>query len=99
MEFLWSRKTCVLKLLSRKKWRRSRGSLCAQHSWTPPAGRENPFGIGMEEAPNNDGRGDEKQAKDLITAEGTALFVAALLFGDLLIVRLDPAVDHAGWKR
>lgn len=63
-------------------------------SWAPPAGREDPLGIGVEESPDDDSGRDEEQAKDLIAAEGATLFLAALLFGNLFVVRLDTAVDH-----
>jgi hypothetical protein len=48
----------------------------------------------VEESPDDDSRRDEEQAKDLIAAEGATLFLAALLFGELFVVRLDTAVDH-----
>ena len=48
----------------------------------------------MEESPDDDSGRDDEQAKDLIAAEGATLFLAALLFGNLLSVRLDAAFDH-----
>lgn len=48
----------------------------------------------MEESPDDDSGGDDEQAKDLIAAEGATLFLAALLFSNLLVVRLYAAFDH-----
>ena len=50
----------------------------------------------MEESPDDDSSREDEHAKDLIAAEGATLFRAALLFGNLLSVRLDTAFDHAG---
>jgi hypothetical protein len=49
----------------------------------------------VEEPPHEDGGGDDEQAEGLIAAEEAALFGAALVFGQLLLVRLDAAFDHA----
>ncbi len=49
----------------------------------------------MEEPPGEDRGGDDEQAECLIATECTSLFVAALVFGQLLLERLDAAFDHA----
>jgi len=49
----------------------------------------------MKEPPDEDGCGDDEQAEGLIAAEEAALFGAALVFGQLLLVGLDAAFDHA----
>ena len=68
---------------------------CAQCSWTPPAGREDPVGVGVEEPPDEDCNGDDEEAKSLVAPEESTLFGATLVFGQLLMERLDAAFDHA----
>lgn len=63
----------------------------------PPAGRKDPFGVGMEEPPQADERGQDHEADGLVAAVGKALGCAPLLFGKLLGVRLDARFDHGGY--
>ena len=63
-------------------------------SGTPPARREDPSGVGVEEPPDEDRRSDDEQAEGLIAAKEAALLGAALIFGELFGVRLDAAFDH-----
>jgi len=65
-------------------------------SWTPPAGGEDPIGVGVEEAPGEDGSGDKQKAEGLIAAEDAALDGAALCFVDGLKVGPDAGFDHGG---
>ena len=46
-----------------------------------------------------DRRGDDQQAEDLVAPEGAPLFGAPLVFGDLLLIRLDAAFDHECFLR
>jgi len=50
--------------------------------------------VGVEEPPGEDCCSDDEQAEGLVAAEGPALEVAALGFGQLLVVGLDAAFDH-----
>jgi hypothetical protein len=70
-------------------------SPCAQDSWAPPAGREYPPWVGVEEPPDENRGGNDEQAEGLVAAEEAALFGAALVRGQLLLVGLDAAFDHA----
>ena len=67
----------------------------AKESWAPPAGREDPVGVGVEEPPDEDRSGDEEEAEGLVAAEGSTLLDAPLVFGQLFLVWLDAAFDHA----
>ena len=67
-------------------------------SWTPPAGGEDPSGVGVKEPPSEDRGSDDQKAEGLVAAEGAALELAALSCGDLFLVRLDAAFDHAGGR-
>jgi hypothetical protein len=49
----------------------------------------------VEEPPDKDHGRDNEQAEGLVPAEGSTLLVAALVFGQLLVMRLDAAFDHA----
>jgi len=53
----------------------------------------------MEEPPHQYHRRNDEHAEDLVAAKGTPLKFASLVFGDLLIVRLDAAFNHecAAW--
>lgn len=75
--------------------RRSRSSPSAQDSWTPPAGGEEPGGVGVEEAPEDDQCGKQHEAERLITAKGVQLLRAPFGGGLLLGMRLDATIDHA----
>lgn len=48
----------------------------------------------MREPPDENHRSDDKQPKRLVPTKRTPLHLAALMFGDLLIVRLDAAFYH-----
>jgi len=73
---------------------RSRRSPSEKDSWTPPAGREDPRGIGVEQAPDEDDRGNEKEPKHLVAPECAALLDTASLLLGLLLVRLDAGLNH-----
>lgn len=49
----------------------------------------------MKEPPDEDSRGNHQHAEGLVSPEYTALFRTPLLFGDLLLVRLDSAFNHS----
>jgi len=49
----------------------------------------------MEEPPDEDDRRNDEQAEGLVATEESALFSAALVFGQLLLIGLDAAFDHA----
>lgn len=51
----------------------------------------------MEEPPHQNRRRNHEQPERLIAPERAALRLAAFFFGNLLLVRLDPAFDH--WFR
>src|SRR5579859_6410823 len=78
--------------------RRRRGSPSANDlaecSWTPPAGRKNPLGIGVKEPPRQDRPCNHQQAECLVAAKGALLLPASVLLGQLLCVRLDAAINH-----
>lgn len=58
-------------------------------SQAPPAGGEDPLGIGVEEPPGADEGSDDEEAEYLVAAGELALPVAGLLFGLLFEVGLD----------
>lgn len=60
----------------------------------PPAGREDPFGIGVEEPPGTDESRDDEQAEDLVTTGELALPVAGVILGLLFQVRFDAECGH-----
>ncbi len=47
-------------------------SRCGQDSSAPPAAREDPSGIGVEEPPDEDHRDEEKEADGRFSDEGAA---------------------------
>ena len=65
-------------------------------SWTPPAGREDPVGVGVEERPDEDRRRHQQHAEDLISPITPCLLGAPSLFGDLLAIRLDAGFNQCG---
>lgn len=64
----------------------------------PPARREDPFGVCVEEPPDQYRCSDDEHAEDLVAAEGAPLDLAPFVFGDLLIMRLDAAFDHSAQR-
>lgn len=67
-------------------------------SWPPPAGGEDPLRIGVQQGPRADGSRDNEQAEDLVAPEEPLLAGAALVFGNLLLVRLDAGLDHVKFQ-
>ena len=58
-------------------------------SWAPPAGRKDPFGIGVEECPDEHRRRHQQQAEHLVATVPPCLLGTPRIFGDLLAMRLD----------
>lgn len=65
-----------------------------QWSWTPPAGGEDPLGIGVKERPRQNRRGYNEQAENLVAAVGSGLSRPVRLLGHLLKIGLDAALNH-----
>jgi hypothetical protein len=51
--------------------------------------------VGVEGRPDEDCVRDDEKAEDLIAAKGSPLLAAPLVFGQLLLIRLDAAFNHA----
>ena len=65
-----------------------------QWSWAPPAGREDPLGICVNERPRQNHRSDDQQAEDLVAPVDAGLFHPVRLLGHLLKIGLDAALNH-----
>ena len=48
----------------------------------------------MKQAPDEDGRGNEKEPEHLVAAEDAALLGTSSMLLDLLLVRLDAGLNH-----
>ena len=68
--------------------------LFAKESRSPPSGREDPAGVGVEEPPGEDGCGDEEEAEELVAAKDARLVGPLRLLGLGLRERLDAGFDH-----
>lgn len=64
-------------------------------SRAPPAGGEDPGGIGVKQPPNQDDRGDQKHAESLVATKSAKLPRAPGVLLGLLAMRLDAGVNQS----